>query len=160
MIAGQNVKFSSKDKMHWKASYKIEQGDVEDNTDIAFSFKLTDSAGNKEFVVTQDNAADIRYLAPIQINGLKMLSDNEKADFKGAKNGDTITVSFSTNHPVYLTDTTIAGKDAEFHSEDNIKWTANITAESGIAEDMDYISLSFTVNDKAGNNAVKQTEKI
>lgn len=159
MIAGQNVKFSSKDKMHWKASYKIEQGDVEDNTDIAFSFKLTDSAGNKEFVVTQDNAADIRYLAPIQINGLKMLSDNEKADFKGAKNGDTITVSFSTNHPVYLTDTTIAGKDAEFHSEDNIKWTANITAESGIAEDMDYISLSFTVNDKAGNNAVKQTEK-
>lgn len=159
MIAGQNVKFSSKDKMHWKALYKIEQGDVEDDTDIAFSFKLTDSANNKDLVITQDNAADIRYLAPIQVNGLKMLSDNEKADFKGAKNGDRITVSFSTNHPVYLTDTTIAGRNMEFHSEDNINWTADIIAESGIAEDMDYISLSFTVNDKAGNNTVKQTEE-
>lgn len=157
-IAEKQLLFSSNDNMNWKAVYKIEDEDFEDNTDVSFSFTLTDAAGN-EFGRTHENTSRIRYLAPIKINDLKMISNNEKAEFRGAKNGDVITVSFTANHPVSLTDTKIADRNIQFKSDDNINWVAYISVYDGIAEDMGYISLFFNVHDNAGNNVVQCTEE-
>jgi hypothetical protein ELI_1900 len=157
-IAGKEVIFNSKDGMNWNALFQIHNEDISDDTDIEFSFSLTDLSGNESFSCNQNDTEKIRYLAPIEVKELTMSSDNEKAEFKGAKNGDVITVSFITNHPVNLTDTRIAGREAEFISEDNVNWIAQIIAENGIAEDMDYISLYFNVHDKAGNEIIQQTE--
>ena len=157
-IADKDVVFFSEDSMNWSASLQIHNEDISDNTDIEFTFDLTDSAGNEIFSRNQDDTEKIRYLAPIEVNELTISSDNEKAEFKGAKNGDVITISFETKHPVNLTDTQIAGREIEFISEDNINWIAQIIAENGIAEDMGYISFNFNVHDNAGNEVVQQTE--
>lgn len=157
-IASQGVTFASNDGMNWTGIYTIKNGAISDNTDIEFRFELNDDAGNNAISKTQDNTAKVRYQAPISIHKLAMVSDNITTPKVIAKNGNRITVNFSTTHPVTLSSTKIAGRDVAFSSIDGMNWVATYTVTNGDTVDNDYIKLLFNTNDLAGNSQVISTE--
>jgi hypothetical protein len=167
LLANQDIKFSSnnKDGMNWSAEYIVENGDTLDNDFIALYFTVDDLAGNNTVTVTEDATITkkIRYYAPLEITDVVITTNNSNDPAKYAKDGDTITVQFTTNHDVSLSNATIAGKEPvqkkQKKSRSNIAkdWTLTYTLKNGDVKDLETIPFTFTVDDIAGNK--KKTKK-
>ncbi|MDE5781468.1 MAG: hypothetical protein K2I03_08330, partial [Lachnospiraceae bacterium] len=157
-IAGMPVKFSSSDGGYsWTGSVKAAENMLNDNSCIEYSMNICDDAGNENYSINQESTANIVYYAPLSVNGLSMESDNESGNIKIAKNNDNITVRFSTTHPVYISDSTIAGQKVNFISDDQMNWTAVYKVNDGDTDNMSAIAMNFIVNDLAGNTEVMVT---
>ena len=162
-VAGKNAQISSEDneKMNWTVTYRINNNDVPDNTAIPFEMFISDESGNgigsnNEYTFKKDNTntmSKVTYYAPIEIKNLQMSSDNQVSGQNVARNGNNITVQFQTTHPVNIKEMKIAGKKAEFSSENNdrMHWTVSYTVSDGDTADNEKIRLYFVTGDDAGN---------
>jgi len=169
-IAGKNAQISSEDndRMHWTISYRINNNNIPDNTAIPFEMFISDESGNgvssnNEYTFKKDNTntmSKVTYYAPIEIKTLQMISDNQVSGQYVARNGNNITLQFQTTHPVNIREMKIAGKKAEFSSENNdrMHWTVSYTVSDGDTADNDKIKLYFVTGDDAGNADVESNE--
>ena len=157
-ISGSDVSITpSEDNLTWTATKEIDGNGLTDNSDIQFSFKITDAAGNvgqdnQIITKTQDDAAKVKFYDNISILDINMSSDNNTSHI--AKNGDKIHTSFKTSHPVVLTNSKIAGKDITFNSDDGMNWSADYTVAQGDTEDNAFVSLDLVLDDVAGNESI------
>ena len=148
-ISGENVTLTSEDNISWSGSKEITGNGLSDNSNIPFSFKISDAAGNEVITRTESDAAKVKFYDRISISDIHMTSDNDISDI--ARNGNVIQTSFRTSHPVILTSSKIAGKNVTFHSEDNMNWTAEYTVAQGDITDNAFVSLLLAIDDIAGN---------
>lgn len=98
----------------------------------------------------------LQYYAPIAISNVKIVSNNAKDPAKYAKNGDTITVTFTSNHFVAFTPT-IAGHTASYSSKGgprNIQWTFTYIIQGGEVENHGVVPFGFTATDTITNEPV------
>lgn len=153
-IGGIKVEFKSNDGGYsWAGSVILPDNKFSDNSDISYDIEISDIAGNK-YSPDKEKAAKLKYFAPIKVNDLSMESDNESGNVFIAKNGDNITVKFSTTHPVYISDSTIAGQKADFVSDSqNMNWTAVYRVNDSDTGNMSSILMKIILNDSAGNTA-------
>ena len=164
-IAGQQVSITSvnNNKMDWVASYTVKNKEITDNTDITFAGVITDQAGNTLLSISQADTQKIRYQAPIAegLSVVSFVSDNAKTGTNYAKNGDSATLSFTTTHPVMLSDAQINGNTGIVFSStdnDNMHWTAKYTIPENALADNTDISFAFTLNDASANTSVAKTQ--
>ncbi len=160
-IAGKTVTPQSSDKKNWSAVCTLDPNDIKainakDNSNIPFSFAVSDVTGNTAHK-SEKNTAYVTYYAPIAVNGLSYSSDNKQTGY--AKDGNTVSIHFTTTHPVLLSNQTVAGQPVSFAStnDDGMNWTANYTVLNGKTKDNTDIPFTFTVKDNSGNDAVSKT---
>ena len=133
---------------------------IEDNTDISFTYRLTDCAGNEPVTRTEADAQMIRYQAPISVQELSMVSNNA-AGSAFSVNGNQVTLRFCTTHPVVLSETRIAGQEVIFSSNggDGMNWVATYTVKDGDTADLAVLSLSVLLSDVSGNAPMTLSEQ-
>ena len=162
-IAGQKVDFIRDDKrddtnIYWTASYKVREGDTANMAAIAMNFMVNDDAGNTAIKVTQEGIDNVIYYAPIEVSNLRISTDNAKDGNLYAKDGNTVTVEFNTNHKADMSIGTIAGHIAEISSEKlsdtNYKWRMDYTIKNGDIGDLSNVGFSFSLDDEAHNDSV------
>lgn len=156
-IAGKITTPQSTDNKNWKAACSLLKDDIKtDNVNVPFQIAVSDEAGN---TVSRNemNTDFVKYYAPISINGLTYASNNKQAGY--AKDGDTVSIHFTTTHPVCLSNQTIAGQEAVFTSSNNdgMNWVASFTVLNGKTKDNTDIPFAFAVNDNSGNATVNKT---
>jgi len=169
IIAGSTANFTNdmQDKMTWKAMYVLPENavgilDIQDNTDLQFSLIIKDAGGNTASKTQTDTKA-VRYLAPIAdgLSSISFLSDNTGTSGQYAKNGNTVTLQFSTSHPVNLENAVMENAVVVFSCTDDTKiWTYTVTvpvADLTITDNSD-IRFSFNLNDAAGNTPISETQ--
>ena len=145
--------------------YRIAANDVaREAGTVTFSFTVKTKAGEeKEFVYDPDksesvslesNSLPVVYYPPIEMNGLKIVSDNEKSIHRYAKNGDSITISFTTNREIEFVRQEIAGKTNDITTTSSAahEYTMSYTLKDGDLGDQEIIPFSFELKDVAGNS--------
>lgn len=157
-ITNQDVTMSSNDNFVWTGTKKIDGIQLIDNSDIKFSVKITDAAGNTAVTKTQEDASKVKFYAPINIYDLQMTSSNKTNGI--AKNGDTIKITFITTHPVILTQGQISDKNVTFQSEDGMNWNVDYTIANGDIVDNQYVSLNLKLDDTAGNSQAQADQNF
>ncbi len=86
-----------------------------------------------------------------------MTSNNVQQPGVVCKNGDVITLSFSTNHPVTIESQEISGQFFNIETNDNRTYKANYTVQDHFIKDQENITLYVNVKDAAGNDVVGLT---
>ena len=144
----------------YEATGNIRDLKIDDNADIFFSLELSDAAGNTASISNGENTPNVRYYAPIAANDFKAQSNNGNG-YLVAKNGDVITVSFNTTHPVGIVTATIAGKMLILSStnSDRMHWSATFTVPDNIVPDSDMIEIKIRLGDDSGNNIFETGSK-
>lgn len=158
-IAGKTVSPQTRDNKNWTVSYSIQSGDIKmDNSVVSFGFTAEDKAGNTAAKTQQDTAC-ITYFAPIEIVGLSASTNNSRSGYY-AKNGDIVSVHFSTTHPVIISNFSVAGKNGSCTSMNNkgMDWTGTYQIENGDLPDNSQIYFSITANDNAQNTPVSKSQ--
>jgi hypothetical protein len=154
---------NSQDGMNWIAVYDV-GGFSKDRSNISFTFTITDLAGNDKVAKTEVDAPNsIEYYAPIVVTDLKIITDNKNDGTKYAKDGDNISITFKTNHETTVSNTKVVNKVI---GSENIKaskdkdiaeaWLINYNIKNGDINDLEDLSFSFDVDDKAGNTTVSK----
>lgn len=149
----------SSDNMNWSVEYLVTPGDVKDQQLIAYSFTLTDAAANTPFSFTSgDDDMTVKYFEPIMVSNLKIVSNNGIDGSKYAKDGDTITITFDTQHKTHISASKIAGKNIEFTSKNNEgkNWTGKYSLKNGDIADLQQVSFQFKVDDEAANDTLSK----
>lgn len=141
---------SSNNNMTWTLTYQVQSGVTADQGEIPFSVTLGDRAGNTPLTIDQTAEAPIRYFAPLIISNVAIRTSNASGSY--TKNGDTVTVSFSTNHPAQMTNAVIAGNSSSA-SGNGREFSYSWTVTEGAVNDTNTIPFSFSVRDAAGNEA-------
>ncbi|WP_092452342.1 hypothetical protein [[Clostridium] fimetarium] len=163
-IANKDISFNSNDGMNWTALYRVEDGDTSDNADIALLINTDDLVGNTSLVLTQENLTTekIKYYAPLVVSDLIITTNNEKDTTKNVKDGDKITIRFTTNHDATISNASISDNTSEISNvaAEGIKrdWELSYTIQNADVPDLSYITFAFKVNDIAGNNTLNKTE--
>lgn len=157
-ISGKDVELKTSDGYVYSGELKLEDGMISDNTDITYGFELSDEAGNAVYRADQSKTGPVTYYAPINVHDIKMTTNNDGTSNTGAKNGDTVTVTFVTDHPAEVKEASIGGQDIGFNSDDRMNWSGTVDAKEGMTSDMGYIPLRIVVGDEAGNDDVRKTE--
>lgn len=164
-IAGKKVEcIGTDDNKSWKGTLKLGGLNLEDDSIIKYKFKVTDEAGNKPRTYSHKNRQTVRYFAPIEINGLKMVKGGK--DKKPAKAGDRIIISFNTTHKIDIKKLQI--KMSGNHNTDIVKYgekrgsryyyeSSFVVPEDG-GFDNKRIGMSLRAGDAAGNRAVSKDE--
>lgn len=152
----------SSDNMNWSIDYLVTPGALQDQQLIPYSFTLTDAAANTPFTFTSGQEdRNVKYFEPIKVSNLKIVSNNVKDGSKYAKDGDTITVTFDTQHKTHISVSKIAGKNIEFTSKNNEgkSWTGKYTLKNGDIVDLQQVSFQFNVDDEAANDTVSKNHQ-
>lgn len=135
----------------YQFTYEIQNGDIEDLADITFAFSVADLYGDS-FKYTEASPAvtnRLMYYAPVEATAT-IESNNARPVF--AKNGDTITVSTTTNHEAQTIDFRIGNREIG----DNLTYRENPTVSYRIPDSEEElhegdIFFSVRVEDPAGN---------
>lgn len=140
---------------------------IADFTTLLIGYTVYDLAG-QDF--TFDPATDLasgekwgRYYAPIEITDIVIESSNSRDATLYAKNEDTITVTFTSNHTVDVTGF-IAGKAASITSanvvnSNRVNWTLTYVLQDGDLADLETVPFTFTATDAAENTPVTRTHQ-
>ena len=121
-------------------------GKTADQGRIGYSVTMSDAAGNTALTVTGDN---ITYYAPIQVTGVCFNSTNAKDSSRYAKDGDSVTLSFNSNHAVSV-DGAIGGTGISGNGQVSYSFEDSVYG----LEDQSSLGYLVTVNDAAGNDSV------
>ena len=156
-IAGKVIEAVTTDNKNWTISCFVEDGFVEDNSEIPFEITVGDNAGNEEVTKNQEDTSKVVYYAPIEIKDLSFQSSNGRKDL--AKNGDNVEIVFNTTHPVNISSVVIAGKDGKIENTDNKSWRVSYVVENNCVEDDTEIPFEIVVGDNAGNEEVTKNEE-
>ncbi len=126
----------------------------------SFSYGLTAVLCNATDL--SSNVANASFNVTVQDTGaptaasVSIISDNTTPTL--AKEGDTITVSFTTSEPVNTPTATIGGKTATVTNVSGNDYTATYTLTA--AETQGVVSLTIDFADIAGNNATQVTATV
>lgn len=153
-IIGKQIETENKyqrKQQQYQYSYVLQNGDLEDLSDVPFEFTITDSAGQSYTCEYRSSEVTnrLKYYAPLEIV-TSMQSNNNRPVY--AKNNDTITISSKTNHEVQSLDFTLQGReigDNSAYREDPVLSYQIPQAESQLQEGEIY--FSFRLEDPAGN---------
>ncbi|CDM68299.1 hypothetical protein CM240_1135 [Clostridium bornimense] len=152
-IASKDIEMKSDDGFHWRGEYRIQNGDIKDNEEITMKLEVNDVAGNEPVIRNQLDTTKIKYFAPIIVSDFSISSSNKENKY--AKNGDVITINFTTNHKTYLSNSTIAGKNIKFTSnKDKTKWSGEYYVKNGDISDLDIVDFNITIEDEAANTSI------
>lgn len=161
-MAGKQLTLNSQDGMNWSGCYTVESDDTLNMNAISFNIDIGDNAGNQHVSYSQNDCKNIIYYAPIQITDISIHSSNVKDGLKYAKNDDTATISFTSNHDISVSQSNVAGESVEAVSQKisdkEYRWSMNIKIRNGLIQDQNYISFGFIANDEAGNDNVEVTD--
>lgn len=164
------VLVSSTDGYTYEATFTMGSAplsNIDDLSLLTIGYTVYDLAGQS---LTFDPAKGIldsgcwgRYYAPIEINDVMIESSNLRDKTLYAKDGDTIRVTFTSNHAADVTGS-IAEHDADVASTNiigssNRKWTLTYTLQNGDLVDLATVPFTFTVADVAGNTPVDYTQE-
>lgn len=134
-----------------------------DQNNLTYALTLYDTAGNSEVQRTQADTPGITYFAPIVVSDVRIVSDNAKDASIYAKNGDTVTVSFTTNHDVALSGVLVAGRAPSIIKTDGAgtakNWTLTYRLVGGELADLADIPFGFICDDAAGNPSQQRTHQ-
>lgn len=171
---------------YWIAKYKVDGKNKKnvDNDTIKFEFTASDDARNDQVNKSQnDSAYKVKYYAPIDktLNTLTLKSNNASGTNSIAKNGNKLTIKFSTIHPTKIGDLQIAGNSFtsdvkkhnftlkpvdDFINQNEVKtdsskyWVAEYTIlDTDEIKDTSNIPFSFTVSDDALNDTIEQNQE-
>lgn len=154
-IANNDIEMKSDDGFHWYGEYRIQNGDINDNEEVTMKLAVSDIAGNEPVIKNQLDTTKIKYFAPIIVSDFSVSSSNKEKKY--AKNGDTITITFTTNHKTYLSKSTIAGNNIKFTSnKDKTKWSGEYYVKNGDISDLDIVNFNIVIEDEADNEAVSK----
>ena len=179
-VAGASVPFtaSSADNagLDWTVTYTVTADMYEDDHTVSFAIQVRDVAYNS-FRITQAQLTNpfvlIHYYAPLTQAGVIydisfVTSNATQGAWVGdvyTRNGDTLTVTFRTTHPILTPTGSIAGYSASFSdlSGDGMYWQATCTlTEAGAGEtilaDNTDLAYSVVVWDAGGNLPVTLDE--
>lgn len=143
---------------NYDVSVPVSDLKIVDNTDITYSFELTDEAKNAPVKIDNSKTAAIRYYAQIDPSFVLVVSDNSQDTSKYAINGNTITVSFNTSHPVSIKSAKVSNYPLSLYANDGMNWTGTFKVPDSIVADTTNIPISILLMDEA-SNAEKQIDK-
>lgn len=160
-IAGKNVTAVSEDGMNWNAKYEVIEGHTLDQHNISMVLTVTDLAGNQPVSKSEEDGGKVKYFQPIKVSDIKVVSDNKNDPNKYIKDGETLTITFNTNHETEIKNSKIINKDVEFTSKDALgkEWIVNYSITNGEVKDLENISFYFLVKDLAGNTPITKTHE-
>lgn len=160
--ADMDVDEPSNGKGKWRFTYEVKDGDFPDNAKLDIAISVADEKDYTDNQITLKTGADFVfnnndalkqacYYAPIKVHNLSFKSNNvKKASL--AKNGNVITLSFSTTHPVDVASAKIAGGDAKVSvSDDHRSFVITKTVDDSFTSGT--VPFSIELTDKAGNTA-------
>lgn len=143
---------------NYSVSVPVSDLKIVDNTDITYSFELTDEAKNSPVKIDNSKTAAIRYYAQIDPSFVLVVSDNSQDTSKYAINGNTITVSFNTSHPVSIKSAKVSNYPLSLYANDGMNWTGTFKVPDSIVADTTNIPISILLMDEASNTE-KQIDK-
>ena len=135
----------------YQFTYEIQNGDIEDLSFITFAFSATDLAGDMfEFTDASPEVINkIKYYAPLEITA-EIESSNARPEY--ARNGDTITVSTTSNHEAQTLDFRIGsreiGNNETYREDPTVSYRIPDGEEELYEGDMFF---SVRLEDPAGN---------
>ncbi len=143
---------------YFEGSYTVVNDNAFDMQNMKLALTIADAAENSVLTKTQADAANILYYAPMSISGVTISSNNSQDSAQYAKNADTVSVTFATNHDVTVSAASIAGKPVTLAKTDGIglvkNWTMSYTLANGDLNDLSVVPFTLTISDKAGNTPV------
>ncbi|MGI6109873.1 MAG: hypothetical protein ACOYB8_08570 [Eubacteriaceae bacterium] len=144
-IAGASINMTSENGLDWSGSCTI--SGLPDNSDVDFRVVVRDSIpGNEPVQIYNTAMPPVRYFAPIQAQNLTFTSSNPNGAY--AINGDTVTLSLNTEHPVTVTSVQIEDQDVEVSGDEQISAQKTI---DGASTDQSMIGYNIVLSDDAGN---------
>lgn len=143
-------------KYNYQASYSIPANNtLTDVGTINYNLYVNDSAKNATYKNNQEQTTKFTYYAPIQITNVAINTNNQNNGSMYAKNGDTVTVSFTSNHTISIDSATIAGLTANVSSSKDsgnfVNYTLTYTITQDTLTDLSIIPFVFTSSDVARN---------
>ncbi len=131
--------------------------DLKDNTAISFSFKMSDGA-NEDVTYTYGGEPNstVTYYAPLTFNNVDVVNSSTPApkDVKLAKNGDLLTITFTTGHPL------MAGSDIDYELIWGGKSLGQITSQKASAtpaksvDEESIAAYTYTITYQLPDNGV------
>ncbi len=164
-VAGNDLTLKSRDndKMHWSGTYLVTNNIVSDNGKINVKVEVGDDSGNDNVVLSSD---DIMYYAPLTVSSATISTDNSNDSTKYAIDGNTVVVSFITNHKIATSSSSfsLAGRSGLSVSEEALsngsyKYTFSRKIANGELSDLSVVAFDLSVTDIAGNSVVSLNEK-
>lgn len=154
-IADQRIEMQSEDGFSWTGTYMVEN--LQDRSVINTALTLQDIYDTPAYNVSGDHFTTCIFYSALQINQLSYQSSNENG-MELAKNGDVLTVAFSTNHESNIKNCQIGGQSVEVESGNRIDYMARIEVSGDLAADQESIPFSITAGDDANNEDVTKTQ--
>lgn len=154
----QNDTTKKSGSYYTEGSYTVVNDTAFDMQSLKLALTIGDAAENSALSKTQANASNILYYAPLSVSGVTVTSNNTQDATQFAKNGDTVTVTFATNHDVTVSASAIAGKAVTSAKTDGSglvkNWSMAYTIAGGDLSDLAVVPFAFTISDKAGNTPI------
>lgn len=154
----QNDTTKKSGSYYTEGSYTVVNDTAFDMQSLKLALTIGDAAENSTLSKTQANASNILYYAPLSVSGVTVTSNNTQDATQFAKNGDTVTVTFATNHDVTVSASAIAGKAVTSAKTDGSglvkNWSMAYTIAGGDLSDLAVVPFAFTISDKAGNTPI------
>ena len=149
-LGNQNINFNTTDNKHFTATYQANDA-LTDNANIPISIVIGDTVGYQDCRLSEkDFDIPIRYYSKIAVNAINFVSNNTNAP-NVAKVGDTITLSFATNHPTEIATAKIGSGDVKIETNNKMSYTISMPVIEGEALDLSNILYDVKVTDKAEN---------
>jgi len=130
---------------------------ISDQAVMRLSLKITDLRGQTVNFSAGSDSDTIQwpiYYAPLQVSDVTITSSNINDGNVYCKDGDTVTVAFTTNHYVTL-ESSIIGKPIEVEnrrSRTQTSYSFSYTLENGDVIDLAGIAFAFNATDLAGDS--------
>lgn len=142
----------SEKNIAWTYTYTVQGGELADLAMVPFQFTAEDVAGNAPVSIDQNTPGvmnQLQYYAPITSTAA-IESNGRNRNY--AKNGDTVTVRFATNHNTFVAAGLIAGRSVGMDGADTMLPYAfyQIPAGEGSIPEGE-LSFEITLEDVAGN---------
>lgn len=164
----KGIIISDKDKYEneYCLEYTLKNGDLLDNEEVPFVLEIDDESDNETYKCTnvyseshEKKSRDVDYVetdkivyfAPIEAHNLKLYSTNKNPDAHAVKNGDRVTVGFSANHEVNVESMLISNHEVLLSDDNKIEWECSIDITEDFTEDMNNLTVSAKLTDRAGN---------
>ncbi|WP_195267528.1 hypothetical protein [Eubacterium sp. 1001713B170207_170306_E7] len=155
-IGDQRIEMQSEDGLLWTATYTVQN--LQDRSVINTTLVLQDIYETPAYHVSGDHFTSCIFYSALQINNLSYQSNNENG-VALAKNGDVLTLSFSTNHESNIKNCQIGGQSVEVESGNRIDYTARIEVSGDLAADQEILPFAITAGDDANNEDVTKTQQ-
>lgn len=155
-INGKNLNFKSENGRDWSSVFTVSNGYFNDSQVLPFTFNISDNTGNDTLSISNNNFQAVQYYAPLEFTNKNYYSNNSVTPMVQAKNGDVVTVEFSTNHPINLVDAYIGTIDnrLDITSNDGVNWKGYYTVSEGLTSDQNIILCGVGIGDNAGNEVI------